>query len=368
MFGSVIWNAFYLSALCIITAQCRCKAVINEINFIDPRKPETKEFIELKSTCEEDLPLRGYKLIGFNCQAKSGKVALVVSLWNERMKNRFFTIGGSDVDTADLKIPDAKIRFKDGFPSKNKVQQLTNFLSSENRLYAIGLLYGEKQVFNEFKLTEKIRELVIDTKLIDILKKHLVDLVVYSENNACDKCTLFEDIHSDFFGKKYTLREFSTNIEKKDITLNRCALESFGFIPEKFKIGLPTPGKPNDCSGPHFILEDNLLSAIPPVLTHSFSDDYDDLTGASCSAQPECFSSIEPSDYNQITEQGIEQALHNANSSAANNICTPLLLYPDGGEVLQTIVNDNNRKRHMSSDADYSEDFEWKTIKYFRYF
>lgn len=174
-------------------------------------------------------------------------------------------------------------------------------------------------------------------------------------------------IHEEFLNRKYTLREFEYNKEKKDISLNRCSFESIGFLPEKFKIGFPTPGKPNDCSGPYFILEDNILTAIQPVLTHSVcEDDYDDLNGASCSKEPDCTSSIDQSDYSQISIQGIEDAIHSAELDSTSNACTPLLLYPDGGNVAETIDRENTRKRHISLDADYSENLEWETTKYFR--
>lgn len=129
--------------------------------------------------------------------------------------------------------------------SKSNIQPISNFFVSGNKLSAIGLLQGEKETFNDFKLTEKKPELRIDDKLIEILKKYLVDLVIYAGEKTCDKCALFEILHEDFSNKKYTLREFVTNRGENDISLNRCALEGIRFLPDKFKIGFPTPGKKN---------------------------------------------------------------------------------------------------------------------------
>lgn len=109
-----------------------CKVVINEINTIDPKRSGTKEYIELKSTCEIDVPLRGYKLIGFECFRSSAKIGLVVNLWNERIKSRYFTIGGSGVN-ANLKVPNDNIKFS------NESGFFTN-----QKLSAIGLLYRDK--------------------------------------------------------------------------------------------------------------------------------------------------------------------------------------------------------------------------------
>lgn len=136
--------------------------------------------------------------------------------------------------------------------------------------------------------------------------------------NSSDKCRLFETIDTDFVNKKYTLREFPNNIEKADISLNRCAHEGLGFLPEKFKLGNPTPGGENDCMGPNFILGDIIVSIIPPVHTqiHGIIEhDYDDLE-ASCSDDLDCTSSIQESDFSQITTQGIEKALSISNSSS----------------------------------------------------
>lgn len=93
-----------ISANTISFVQSEWKIVLNEINLIDPKQPKDSEYIELTTTCESEAALRGYKLIGFNCQKNSGTIDLVITLWNERInKNGFFTIGGSKISTADLK-------------------------------------------------------------------------------------------------------------------------------------------------------------------------------------------------------------------------------------------------------------------------
>lgn len=240
---------------------------------------------------------------------------------------------------------------------------MSSFFVNDNKLSAIGLLYGEKNPFNEFKLTEKNREIVIDDKLKGVLKKSLVYLVIYGDRKACDKCDFFEMIHDDFANKKYTLRDFSKNIENNVISLNRCTLERYGFLPEKFKLGSLTPGKANDCSGPHFILEDNILEATPLVHSSIISE-FDDLDSAS--DQPQCTSTIDISEYSQLSADSIVHAIDLANKTSQNDACTSMLLYPDGGNILQTVINANNRKRHISSAPDYSDENEWDTEKNFR--
>lgn len=134
LFDCVIMESFKMVqthiVFCVIlfsisSVRCDCKIVINEINVIDPKKPGNREFIELKSTCDSDIPLRGYKLICFNCQQTTGSIDMVVTLWNYRVKEGFFTIGGPEVHTVDLKLPHDCIKFKSSFDSKSKKTQQT---------------------------------------------------------------------------------------------------------------------------------------------------------------------------------------------------------------------------------------------------
>lgn len=126
-----------------------------------------------------------------------------------------------------------------------------NFLAQKN-LHAIGLLHDAQKFnpFGDFVLSKQQKEIKINGVIIDQLKNYLIDLVVYGENRACEKCTIFEKIWNEFESKKYILRGFPTKSSNKDLSLNRCAVESIGFVPEKFNYGETTPGKPNDCTGP----------------------------------------------------------------------------------------------------------------------
>lgn len=361
--------ALFMSLFVIVKAQSDCKVIISEINVVDPMKPEKKEFIELKSSCN-NLALRGYKLIGLNTKKVSGTIDLVVTLWNERTNNDgFFTVGGSEVLNADLKVPNDYIRFRSSF-NKNAVVSVTNFMKNGIKdLRAIGLLYDSEKLnpFSEFTLSKTQTYIRIDDFLLEILKKYLIDLVVYGERVSCDKSEVFEKIHNDFALKTYMLREFSSNTAKEDISLNRCAVELAGFLPEKFKLGSTTPGKENDCSGPHFILEDHILETISPVNERIiYEDEFDDLEGASCSNMPMCTSSIDKTDYMRGTLHAIQQTIETMNVTSTSDICSPLMLNPDGGNIEMSLNQENNRKRSIGVDHDYSEDLEWESTKYFR--
>lgn len=175
----------------ITTVQCNCKVVINEINVIDKKKPEKNEFIELK-TCDGGFSLRGYKLIGFKCQSKTGTIDLVVTLWNERAKRHgFFMVGGSEVSTADFKLPHDMVKFRNSFTGQSSI--MSTFMPNKE-IRAFGLLYDSERniAFNDFVLTKKQPLVKIIENIIDQLKKYLIDLVVYSRDDTCDKCEIDE--------------------------------------------------------------------------------------------------------------------------------------------------------------------------------
>lgn len=113
-----------------------CKVVINEININDPRKPEKREFIELHSNCKKSTTLQGYKLIGISGGARSDAVPvieLVVTLWNQHINEfGYFTVGGSDVYTADLRIPSSYIKFRHSF-NPSSMASMTNFILNGNK-------------------------------------------------------------------------------------------------------------------------------------------------------------------------------------------------------------------------------------------
>lgn len=88
---------------------------------------------------------------------------------------------------------------------------------------------------------------------------------MYGRKAPYDNCEIFTNLYDEYTDKDYILKEFdNTKVGEIDLTLNRCSFDRSTFIPEKFKLGIPTPGTENDCSGPNFFLEPHL-----PVLSHS---------------------------------------------------------------------------------------------------
>lgn len=147
----------------------------------------------------------------------------------------------------------------------------------------------------------------------------------------------------------------------KDLTLNRRAFESIGFLPEKFKIGCQL-----------LVVKIIVLVHIfcifsifyPPVNAHSPSEN--DLPAESCSIVPACTSSIDQLDHSQIVSQGIQKSIQEANTASTSNICTSLMSGPESGNNAMILDQMNSRKR-LGIENDYSEIMERKTTKYFRY-
>lgn len=208
-----------------------CRVAINEINVIDPKKPENAEFIELRSFCG-DMALRGYKLIGIVAGEKGATIELVVQLWNERFPaSGLFTVGGSAVSGASMKIPNIYIKFR--YQTRRGDPIMSNFLNNgQNKLNAIALVYSDNPTALDVINLNNRNHLVLTDELIEIIKIHLVDMVVYSKLNDRDRCNIYDQLCPELVGRKYTLRELPTqNPENSDldITLNRCAEENRPF-------------------------------------------------------------------------------------------------------------------------------------------
>lgn len=356
---------------CYITtfAQRRRDVVINEINVIDPFKPEKREFIELKSTIPvpkgKTVALRGYKVVGISAGDNGAEIELVVQLWNAAIGEKgYYTIGGTAVPEANLKVPNDFIQFRQQLIGSSF--SLFNMVNNGNkRLNAIGLLYAkESEKLSAFFLKGGQDVLKVDNDIKELLKKYLVDLVVYGKLDARERCNVYEYIYPDLIHKKrYALREFPLIRNDDDITLNRCTSEPNGFMPEKFKIGKATPNASNDCSGSHFILEDHILDVTTP-LGHGYSSE---LTMDESAPEAGCSSRIAPSEYHSVTEERVSKILAEERKSNENDVCTARQLDPYGAEIVEDIERSNAKRRRISSDPDtnYEEEYEWETEKHF---
>jgi len=74
------------------------------------------------------------------------------------------------------------------------------------------------------------------------------------------------------------LREFDVPLSlASDYSVNRCTIETIPILPEKFKLGKPTPGADNDCTGIKFVIEKQIIELVSPLLRNSREDEIKDI-------------------------------------------------------------------------------------------
>lgn len=350
-----------------------CNFLINEINTNSPKVLKNLEFIELKMECTNERKsnsLQGFKVIGISIEQVNGKqvmtIDLIANLWNEKLKasSDFFTIGGSNVPSVDLKTDSPYVLYRNKF-TKN-TQSLNSFFKKDNNnLHAIAIIYKKGYVFPEFVINLKKPFIIINSDIQELIKKNLVDFIVYGTKSPYDNCQLFTNLCTEYVNKEYILREFDNN-KGNDRTLNRCSFDRNAFRPDKFKLGSATPGKENDCSGPHFFLEQFLSAIAMPVQQEILnSDNFDEINQSLEQINvPQCTASVDSSTYQSISDDKIEEVIQHETIAAAGSSCTTVNLGANAGNIAFELDRENRIKKRLNTD--YEEDFEWQTTKHFQ--
>lgn len=314
--------------------------------------------------------LQGYYAVGIltgTASANYMTIELVINLWNMRSNDKgFMTVCSPGFSNCDVIIPSNYIHYRNEF-ARNQ-QTMFTFMNTGNKyIHAIALLYSSKSISSQLTLSQSTPFIKIDKEIKALIQSHLVDMVVYARKAAFDNCELFLDLYADFADRKYVLREIDDDNEQIDYTLNRCAVETDGFLPEKFKLGKPTPGEQNDCTGTHFILEDHLLNVTDTLQNTGYDMDDADLNEI-MEFEVEtahCSSTQTTSQYLSFQIQNINKEISRKMVGAVSDECTSLDLNPDSAKITNELNIENERKRHISDTTDYSVDFEWETTKYF---
>lgn len=358
-----------------------CNVVINEINTMGYSEKksiwkgrhkhgsqylEKNEYIELKSLCG-DLPLRGYKIIGISAE-KTPKIELVIDLWNENTAiDGFYLIGGSEINNAQLQVPNDLIMYKNSFKKQPSQLLMSNFLlNGDNAPKGIVLLYKEGERFWDIRLTHDRTFIPITDEILNVIRENLHDMVVYAERAAAEKCSIFEEIQPQFIDRDYMLREFDISFDERDNSLNRCTVETICCVPEKFKVGKRTPGAENDCTGAFFTLTSD-ISEVREIFNdarHEETESEDVVMIDANSTQ--CSSSLDAEFYNNLKDRTVCEAVNSAIEVSRADECTESLSSPLGGNIRHEIDRANKRKRYMDEDKDFSEELEWETTKYFK--
>lgn len=374
---SVLFFAFMV----ILVASENCNLVLNEVNTGSPDRFRKKDFIELKMLCDPDTStpkikhLQGYKIIGISAGADtSGQkqqmtIDLIISLWNCQINERnMFTIGADGVPNTDMNTKSQFVTYRNKY-SQN-TQTLSSFLNKgDKHIHAIALLYKKSNNFPELMLNAKKPFIIIDEKLQELIKSNLIDLIVYARKAPYENCHLFTNFVDEYDKKDYILREFDSHKEPSiDRTLNRCAFDRSTFIPEKFKLGKPTPGDENDCSGVNFLLEKHLSKLTNTPFNKAFDDDNIETIDQilESSESPQCVSSFDASVFANVPDDAIEEEIQKEIQAASTNQCSYLNLGPEDGNIADELDNLNRRKRKLSETAKYEEVNEWESTSHFQ--
>lgn len=296
-----------------------CNLLINEINTNSPKVLKNLEFIELKMQCtnkRKSDSMQGFKVIGISIEQINGEqvmtIDLIANLWNEKLQadTDFFTIGGANVPSVDMKTDSPYFGYRNKF-TKN-TQSLNSFFKKDNNnLHAIAIVYKKGYVFPELVINLKKPFITINSSDVEeIIKSNLVDFIVYGTKAPYDGCKLLTNLCNEYASKEYILREFDNNKGSgKDRTSNRCAFDRNAFTPDKFKLGIPTPGKENDCSGPQFFLEKFLSAIALPIQHKTFdSDNFDEIDQSLEQINaPQCTASVDSSIYQSISDDELRK-------------------------------------------------------------
>lgn len=316
--------------------------------------------------CDSDHPkstsMQGLKIIGITAETQKMSVDLVINLWNSKfnLNTKLFTIGTENVANTDMNTKSGYVTYRNKFIGN--VPTLNMFLNKGNRnVHAIAILYKKDYAFPEIVLNSKNPTLNIDDKMKDLIKAHLVDMIVYSKKAPYEHCKIFENLYEEYSDVAYILREFDNS--KIDRTLNRCAFDNNPFTPNKFKLGKATPGVENDCTGPNFVLQNELSQ-----LTISLSDkpfDHDNFeVNVAISEQidtPQCSASFDASTFEHLSGDLIEEQIRKETQTAQENECSSLDLGSNSGNIADELDRGNLRKRKLSETVDYAVKFDWES-------
>lgn len=242
-------------------------------------------------------------------------------------------------------------------------------MTGSRHLHAIALLYKESNNFPELALSMKNPYIIINDNIKQVIHDNLVDMVVYGRQAPYDNCVLFNDLYNEFT-MDYVLREFDNSQANPplDRTLNRCTVDYMAaFVPNHFKLGLPTPGAPNDCTGPHFVIEPHLPDISDPLQQHPFDLDNLDYNDDSLMQDDssQCTSSVDSSAYDSASSAAINAEIDVESSLTQSDSCSALNLGADDGNIAEELDSSNNRKRRLSDTHDYSMELEWETTRKF---
>lgn len=258
--------------LCVNNVLSDCRAVISELNGERPAAMQTSGmFIEIEFVCSNpsDIPhANGYKLLIVNGnQGKAPDVEMYANMIDfVTDEKRFFVVGQDDINPEpNMLLSNGKIFYRSkNMPKNQKTLFGTSTAATIPRAVILLKVTGREASTLDSKLRQINSHVVkIDEELKNIIKSNLQDMIVYGRKNSINRCSIFEDIYEPLKDMAYyMIREINPD-GTLDSSLNRCSSSSKAFQCEHFKVGIPTPGKENDCSGSYMILEKEMSKRFP---------------------------------------------------------------------------------------------------------
>lgn len=288
-----------------------CKIIINEINQDNPEIPEFYEYIEIKKIdCSPQKfgytsLLNSYVLLLVKeFDDSSNLPVIVLSIDFKSIKytwtSDLLVIGSPSVKLSpnitfhnenvmyNGKLFKSRVGIDLGLYSdvKEAPFNMKNFLQNGNE-YIMGFILVKETIrtnggLNRLSLDYSItpRQHVklavvkpIDSDLETIIKAHIVDLFIYARRAKLNSCGFFKRlIPSTNGGILKVATEWDAD-GYDDVSVNRCPSSSdandifFSF--SHFKLGKPSPHMENHCTGPHYLLYENIddiMQMVPPML------------------------------------------------------------------------------------------------------
>lgn len=285
--------------------------VINEINTDDIGGKEFDEFIELKAVHAPGATrpsLREYIVIAVKAATRRSASPVIIfsaDLYHKSFSgnsaNRFFVIGSSSRTlNPDMKFLDGDVYYENREAAVASTQTLTalwtkqtapdavrNVLADgEQYPMALILLKDEDRSTKENPEIDKVRLKSrnavthrteqqpfkkVTSELETIIKRYIVDMVVYSKRSQFSRCAIFENIcaalaeriaaraPAEYCYELMPAREWDKE-GHEDVSVNRCPRSESEkrqpFLFHSWKLGKKSPAAENNCDGPHFIIED----------------------------------------------------------------------------------------------------------------
>lgn len=124
----------------------------------------------------------------------------------------------------------------------------------------------------------------------------------------------------------------------------------------------------NDCTGPNFILENSIQQLTDSLQNKPFDEENIEMNAAILEEEnsPQCTGSFDPSTYENIMDDALEQQILGDEQAVRENVCTSLDLGSNVGNIADEVDRVNRRKRRLGDTANYEEFNEWETTTKFK--